>query len=413
METSHGTNQSQTRKAAVGGLAVVGFVALILIGIATAIYAATFIPKALSRLGSANVFLSTQDGNEDGLVVANPNGPTDQGAAPTSVPLSGATTTAPAPSYTPPAQPTPTYTAPRPTYTSPTPTYQVITPTYSGRADLVTTINSVGYLRRSGDTSSYIVADTVPSGYQGAVRFTIANRGGNTTGSWTFEAKLPSDSDSTYRSSSQRSLKPGDSLVFTLGFDGSDSGRSTIRIEADQNDRVDESNESNNTDSATIYLNGGRSSRDNDSYDSNGNYCRYGTYRSGNRYYCESSDSNRDSRDYDSNGNYCRYGTYYQNGRYYCDTSSGSSSVYDSFGNLCRSGVRTYQNGIYTCDNNTNGSYYSYDSNGDYCAYGTYYQNGRYYCSGPYGNDDHDRYDSNGNYCRNGTYYSNGRYYCD
>lgn len=379
METTHGTSGTTTRRAAVGGLAVVGFVALILIGIATAIYAASFIPKALSRLGSANVYLSTLgEGNENGLEVADPQNPNDYGAAPTSVPLSPATTTAPAPT-----QPT-TYTPPArtPTYTQPTYTVVPTTPSYYGLPDLVTTIDSVGYLRRSGDTNSYVADDRVPSGYQGAVRFTVANRGTDVSDSWTFSARLPSDSDSTYRSGTQRALKPGDRIVFTLGFDSSDDGRETIRIEADQNDRINESNESNNEDTASIYLNGSSSRNSDRDYDSNGRYCQYGTYYSNGRYYCENN-SNTSNRDYDSNGNYCRYGTYYSNGRYYCESSSSSSNQY-------------------------------YDSNGRYCTYGTYYSNGRYYCESAYGRDrDDDEYDSNGRYCQYGTYYSNGRYYCN
>ncbi len=346
MDSTHITQREDSgagRKAAVSGLAIVGFVALILIGIATAIYAASFIPKALSRLGSANVYLSTQNGGADGGIVAvNPGEP-----APTVTPSSPATTTAPAPvvvttSPAPVQQP--------PTYTYRQPTYQTVPQPYYGRPDLVTSILSVGYLRRSGDTSSYIPDDQVPAGYQGAIRFSIANRGTDVSGTWNFAARLPSTSDSNYRSGTQRSLSPGDSIVFTLGFDGTDRGRSDIRITADSTDRVSESNENNNEDSETIYLGG-------------------------------SSTSNT-TRDYDSNGNYCRYGTYYQNGWYYCDSQNTSiNRTYDSFGNLCATSVRVYQNGIYTCDSATNYGSRDYDSNGNYCQYGTYYSSGRYYCS--------------------------------
>lgn len=347
METGH--NESQTRKAAVGGLAVVGFIALILIGIATAIYAATYLPKAISKLGAANVYLSSlvQPGSTDDgqLQAVNP---------PSTVYEPAPTATTSLPIYTPAQPTTPTPTTGGPSYTpAPTPTYTrvpvVVTPTYYGLADLITTITSVGYLRNNGDTNSFVAANSVPRGYQGAVRFVVANRGTNISDSWSFEARLPG-TNGTYRSATQRSLKPGDSIVFTMGFDSSESGSETIRIEADANDRVNESNESNNTDTETIRLNGSSSNSSDREYDSNGNYCRYGTYYQNGRYYCESSSSSDNNDDYDSNGNYCRYGTYYQNGRYYCDSSNN------------------YDDG-------------DYDSNGNYCSYGTYYSNGRYYCN--------------------------------
>ncbi len=382
-DTNHGASETQSRNAAIGSLAIVGFIALLLIGIATAIYAATFLPKVFSQLSTANVYLSS-------LVQPNGSGGNTlqvvgTSTAPTSIPLTPATST---PATTTASTVTPATHAPvyTPTYTQPT--YQVVTvpQNYYGLPDLVTAITSVGYLRNSGDTSSFIADDSIPSGYQGAVRFVIANRGTNVSGPWIFTADLPTgDSSSDYRSAYQRSLNPGDSVVYTLGFDSTYHGTESIRIDADSNDNVNETNEGNNDDSATIRLNGS-SYNNGGSYDSNGNYCSYGTYYQSGRYYCESSNGNN-SGSYDSNGNYCSYGTYYQNSRYYCETSN----------------------------NNSNTNYY--DSNGNYCTYGTYHQNNRYYCSGPYGNNSGNNggsYDSNGNYCSDGSYYSNstGRTYC-
>ncbi len=395
METNHGASTT-TKKAALGGLAVVGFIALILIGIATAIYAASFLPKALTRLSSANVYLSslTQTGGSNQLEpVQQPATQVIYTPAPTAntIPFGTTTTTTtvtPPVTVTPPTTTTTVTTPVTPTYVPPrtTPTYRVVqvpaSQNYSGLPDLVATITSVGYLRNDGDTSSFVAANTVPSGRQGAVRFVIANRGTNVTGSWNFEADLPnSSSNSNYRSSSQQSLKPGDSIVYTLGYDNSTRGSDTFRVEADSSRNVSESNESNNTDSESIYFNGTSSSNNSGSdYDSNGNYCRNGTYYSNGRYYCETSSSSNNNHDsYDSNGKYCSNGTYYSSGRYYCETSSNSNtSSYDSNGNYCRYGTYT-QNGRRYCEtqSNTNGSY---DSDGNYCRYGTYYQNQHYYC---------------------------------
>lgn len=420
METTHTTSGQTTKRAAVGGLAVVGFIALILIGIATAIYAASYLPKAFSRLSTANVYLSglnqPNDGNNQ-LQAVDPNQQNATSSAPTSVPLSPATTTA---VYTPaPTTPAPAP-APKPTYTPPVytpPTYQVVTvpstPSYYGLADLVTTITSVGYLRVKGDTSTFVSANTVPSGYGGAVRFVVANRGTNTSNPWNFRAQLPtSGNDSDYRSPNQRSLNPGDSIVFTLGFDGTSRGSGTVRIEADSNDNVRESNENNNTATASIYMNGGStySSSNTDTYDSNGNYCVAGTSYSNGRYYCNGGIST-----YDSNGNTCSHGTYYQNGRYYCQTTNSNTSSYDSNGNYCSYGTYTSNGRTYceTSTNTSNGNSSSYDSNGNYCSYGTYYQNGRYYCGDAYTRSNSNAsFDSNGNYCSAGNYTVNGRAYC-
>lgn len=383
METNQHSTQQTTRKAAIGGLAVVGFIALILIGIATAIYAATFLPKAFSRLSSANVYLSSTPSDDTKLeAVNNPSVVVGTSSAPTSIPLSPATNPAPAP--TPVA--TPATPAPTPVYTQPT--YHVVpsAPAYYGLADLVTTITSVGYLRYAGDTTSFVSANAVPSGYQGAVRFVIANRGTNVSNSWNFLARLPSNTNADYRSAYQRALNPNDSIVYTLGFDGYTDSRGTIRITADANDNVQESNESNNTDTSSIYVNGTTNYTNTSSYDSNGNYCTYGTYYSNGRYYCNTSTVyNQSTSSYDSNGNYCTYGTYYASGRYYCQSASNTNystdnGQYASSGEYCSAGTR-YQSGYYYCIAATNSSTSRYDSNGNYCSYGTYVSGNRTYCN--------------------------------
>ncbi|MDB5195412.1 MAG: hypothetical protein JWO84_596 [Parcubacteria group bacterium] len=430
METTQNPNQQQTKRAAVGGLAVVGFIALILIGIATAIYAASFLPKAFSRLSTANVFLSSASTPNDTNTlqpVNNPSVVVGTSSAPTSIPLSPAPTTTVPPAYTAPTPTTPAYTAPAtPTYVAPkpaqvVPTYTVVQvpQNYYGLPDLVTTITSVGYLRNSGDTTSFVAATAVPNGYQGAVRFVVANRGTGVSNSWTFSANLPSASNSNYTSSYQRSLNPGDSIVFTLGFDGTSNGNGTIRITADANNNVQESNENNNTDSASIYVNGtnyGTNNYGSGSYDSNGQYCSGGTYYSGGRYYCNTySNTTTSNGSYDSSGTYCQYGTYVTAGRTYCQSSSianGNSTHYDSNGNYCSFGTY-YQTGRYYCSgpySNSNTNSATYDSNGQYCSAGTYYSNGRTYCNSS--NNSSNLYDSNGNYCSAGTYSSNGRTYC-
>lgn len=90
-----------------------------------------------------------------------------------------------------------------------------------------------------------------------AVLFRVRNEGGESTGSWRFEARFPTeDGNETYRSSKQPSLAPGEYRDIIMEFDNiRDSGNSiSFRLEVDSEDDVNEEREGNNTDSITIKL---------------------------------------------------------------------------------------------------------------------------------------------------------------
>ncbi len=80
------------------------------------------------------------------------------------------------------------------------------------------------------------------------VKFFITNNGRTTTGAWQFRAIVPNQTPGqVYFSPLQAPLAPGDSIEFTLGFDGSNGNPvSNILIQADANALVAESNEGNN-----------------------------------------------------------------------------------------------------------------------------------------------------------------------
>ena len=243
------TTSTPTRQAAVNGLAVVGFIALIIIGMALAVYAASFVPSAASRLGSAAVYLSSvfePAGDEDPNLVVVP--------APETVPAGdvGAPT----------ATTTPTETAPvatTPTPVAQTPTVRVVavpgtTAPLTGLPDLVVENMQTGYLT-SSNTNSFRASDSVPDGERGAVKFTVANRGTNSSGKFTFQATLPTTSTYTYNSSSQSSLNPGERIDYVLGFDKPKEGNNrTITIIVDRDRKVSESNETNNSKSVSIDI---------------------------------------------------------------------------------------------------------------------------------------------------------------
>ncbi|MDB5688112.1 MAG: hypothetical protein JWR77_2701 [Rhizorhabdus sp.] len=246
------------RQAAVNGLAVVGFIALVFIGITLAIYAARYVPSALSRISTANVFLSIfGKGHDADLEVVPTTVPFDNSGL---VATSTATTTTPVATTTAPVvttrpATTPVYTGPQTTGTYVIGTQPASPANYFGKPDLIVTILSTGYLS-SNDTNSYIVSKTVPNGKRGAFKFRVTNVGTNVSGRYEFKAELPTTSSGfTFTSPTQDSLRPSEYVDFVLGFDKTDNGKNrTVSVTVDSARDVSESNESNNDDSASITI---------------------------------------------------------------------------------------------------------------------------------------------------------------
>ncbi|MBU1292493.1 hypothetical protein KJ819_00305 [Patescibacteria group bacterium] len=242
------TSERPVRRAAVNGLAIVGFIVLILIGMALAIYAATFVPSAISRIGSAAVYFSSafQPNTEDTDLVVVP--PTE------TVPFGD---DIPAATTTPPATETPDTTPVTPTPGTPvTRVVQVGTtpaPLF-GLPDLVIENITTGYLT-SSDTDTFRASSRVPDGERGAVKFTIANRGTNISGRFEFDAELPTSRSYTFHSGKQESLKPGERIDYVLGFDQTREGDDReITIVVDPDRDISESNEGNNSRSVRIDI---------------------------------------------------------------------------------------------------------------------------------------------------------------
>ena len=247
------TNGGGARRAAVNALAIVGFIVLLLIGMALAVFAARYIPTAVSNIGSAAVYLSSQvfpSDDEGDLVVVEDPETVPFGDDPVVVATSTPTTT--------PNTPTTggTVTNPRPG----TPTTVVVpvevpaSTNYYGLPDLVIESVVTGYLNNS-DTDSFRSSDEVPDGKRGAVKFTVINRGTNVSGRFEFEVELPTTRGYTYNSRTQQSLRPGERIEYVLGFDQTREGQNrSIEISVDPDDDIDESNERNNTRSVSIDI---------------------------------------------------------------------------------------------------------------------------------------------------------------
>ncbi len=119
----------------------------------------------------------------------------------------------------------------------------------SGPADLAVTIIASGYI----DPASGALLTNRPAqpGDVVGVEFDIANIGGSATGSYSFQAHLPTQSSYTYNSPVQASLAPGAHVVSTLRFTQLAPG-GIFTVVVDPNNQVNDANRANNEAAVTI-----------------------------------------------------------------------------------------------------------------------------------------------------------------
>lgn len=246
--------ENPTRQAAVHGLAVVGFLALLLTGMALAVYTARFVPVALSQVASAAVYFSSlfvpATTTPSLEVVAGDTIPFENGSA-------NATTTEPTTPATPPVKPASKPATPSAGTRTDT-SYQISggapSPTLSGLSDLAPSITAVGYLTGTS-TDSFIATTTIPAHSRIGVKFSITNKGTNKTGDWRFNVSIPTELSYLFESPVQQSLNPGDHIEYVLGFDQARAGvNQSISVLADFDKKVDESDEKNNGANASVTV---------------------------------------------------------------------------------------------------------------------------------------------------------------
>lgn len=125
----------------------------------------------------------------------------------------------------------------------------------NGLPDLVVEIVDVGVLVGSPTSTNQVFqhSNSVGINQQPAVVFDVKNAGTNISGNWKFRANLPT-ANGLFISESQSSLSPGNGVRFTLAFQESitNSGANPLTITLDQDNAIRESNESNNTATATV-----------------------------------------------------------------------------------------------------------------------------------------------------------------
>jgi len=124
----------------------------------------------------------------------------------------------------------------------------------NGNVDLEPRILEVGFVDR--DTNTFTATSTVYSNQRAAVRFEVRNVGDKTSGSWRFNAVLPTYPDYIHFSDNQLPLGPGDRIEYTIGFDSiiSDAKEVNFVVNVDPTKSVRESNENNNIVKAVIKV---------------------------------------------------------------------------------------------------------------------------------------------------------------
>lgn len=233
------------RQATINGLAVVGFIALVIAGIWLAVYSTRFVPAVVNRIGTAAVYLGS---------IFTPSGGPTLSVVPTASTTISFGTAATTSTGT-------TFNNTKPVATNvgekTSGTYQIgdtETNALYGLPDLAVNSIATGYLALAS-TDSFVASSAVPYGSRAAVTFTIKNIGTNWSGTWRFSASIPTQTAYTYNSQPQQSLAPGDSIDYTLGFDRAKTGYDqSISITANFDNTASESNINNNSVTAKITI---------------------------------------------------------------------------------------------------------------------------------------------------------------
>jgi hypothetical protein len=249
--------KADRKESAIKGLAVLGIIALILIGLYGSSRVLANLPEVARSIASGFVSVTSQffgaDGDEDDeedeedddrennvIVVErdedSEDDESDEGGASDDEEVGDDTTP------TTPTQPaTPQY------------RYRVVqTPTSfgppasdpNGDVDLEVSILATGIIHPQKKT--FIEQDFMDINDRGAVRFQVKNIGTKTSEEWKYRVNLPTDPDHTYDSDEQMGLKPGERIEYTLQFDSLSESNNELEIEVDPGRRIDDVSRSNN-----------------------------------------------------------------------------------------------------------------------------------------------------------------------
>ena len=216
------SEQTPARKVTLYSLAVVGFVALIACSMWLAVYSTRYVPAVVNKIGGAAVYLSSLFTPSDATLTVVPP------EAATSTPVTSTST----PSV-----------VPEPVVTAVTPQPVVL----SGLPDLAITFATTGYLTTT-ENDSFVASSTAPANTHPAIKFTVKNIGTNVSGPWRFSTVIPTQTNFIYQSPIQQTLRPGESIDYTLGFDHGQTGANqTISVTVNFDNAISEAHTDNNT----------------------------------------------------------------------------------------------------------------------------------------------------------------------
>lgn len=246
---------TSARRAALNGLAVAGFVALVVAGIWLAIYSARFVPAVVNGLGSAAVYLGSAFTPENKPVLSVIPNPT----ASTTIPFGNTSSSVPSVSTPVPAK------LIQPIIGTPTNSVYPLggisqTPVFSGLPDLIVSVTT-GYVTVAGATSSlqhFVASSTVPAGFNPAVHIIVKNIGTNVAGPWHLRAVIPTQSNYIKEwFESQPSINPGGNREYLMSFDylaANKGAGQMISVTANYDHLISESNSNNNSASALLTI---------------------------------------------------------------------------------------------------------------------------------------------------------------
>ncbi|KKW19595.1 MAG: hypothetical protein UY62_C0072G0003 [Parcubacteria group bacterium GW2011_GWF2_50_9] len=114
-----------------------------------------------------------------------------------------------------------------------------------GVIDLEARILEIGYVDKA--TNVFTASSSPSANLRVAVRFEVISKGTKASGSWSFNAVLPTLPFHIYSGDSQLSLMPSEKIEFVLGFDSIERKKDAeFIVNVDPTGRVVESDESNN-----------------------------------------------------------------------------------------------------------------------------------------------------------------------
>lgn len=248
----------QPNQPTTNGLAIVGFITLVFLGVVLAVYLARFVPTAVNGLASAVVTVTSVfvPADNDTVIVVDDEDTTDDVTFPSTDDEDTSDDDATTEDDTTTETPTPTRGEERLDLETRGGSGIVSDP--NGRADLVPTILATGKLVGGTSASDFVETSNVNDNDRIAVKFVIENQGTRTSvDDWNFTVTMPTRDTYIFRSNGShvQALNPGERIEYVIGFDRARSGDDRpITVVVDTNDEEDESNEANNSDFVRIDI---------------------------------------------------------------------------------------------------------------------------------------------------------------